>query len=142
MAKLTKKKFLDYKNAKENGFIVNLHKLIYQFAYGDEYPKFQQSIYTEENEDETIKIYIEISFFKFNSGRSEYRIKAQEWSFNKELKYGVSGTGYFEKTYHKEDGGRFSFKHLKELCHMYKADEIKETVLKDYEDYKIKKGVA
>ena len=142
MAKLTKKKFLDYKNAMENGFLVNLYRVLHPFAYGDEYPQFTKKVYTKEERNETRNIYIEISFFKFNSGRSEYRIKAQEWSFNKELKYGVSGTGYFEKTYHKEDGGRFSFKHLKELCHMYKADEIKETVLKDYEDYKIKKGVA
>jgi hypothetical protein len=39
MAKLTKKKFDEYKNTEVNGFKVNLSKLVYNFAHGDEYPQ-------------------------------------------------------------------------------------------------------
>jgi len=142
MAKLTQKKFLEYKEAKENGFIINLYKVLHRFSFGDEYPQFQKTVYTNEGEEKTSRIYLTVSFFKYYDRQTEYRIQASEFVFNKDAVYGMGGTGKFEKTYHTEVGGRFSFKYLKEMCNKFDMADIEKQILKDYEDYKNNKVVA
>jgi hypothetical protein len=47
----------------------------------------------------------------------------------------IGGTGYFDKTYHKEESSRFSFKHIKELCYKFNINELVEMCLNDYKEY-------
>jgi len=142
MAKLSVKKLKEYKETKENGFIIDLYKVLHPFSFGDEYPQFTKTVYTNETEDKSIKIYLTVSFFKYYDKRTEYRIKASEFVFDKDSDWGMGGTGKFAKTYHKEDGGRFSFKYLKEMCNKFDMADIEKQILKDYEDYKNNKVVA
>ncbi len=137
MAKLTNKKYQEYKAININGFKVNLGRLLYQFAHGDQYPELRQSVLKENN----IELILSIDYFKFYDGHGEYRIKASE---NKiEGNFLISGTGYFEKAYHQEQtvkGQKFNFNHLKELANKFNIDELKQTALKDYETFKSNKN--
>lgn len=133
MAKLTTKKYQEYKAINENGFKVNLGKLAYQFAHGDEYPQLQMTV----QRTDKILLDVVVSFFKYYGGEGEYRIKASEHKIEGNML--VTGTGFFQKKYYEErteKGKRFNLKYLKELCHKFNQDELKNKILKDYEEYK------
>jgi hypothetical protein len=49
MAKLTKKKYLEYKAINIQGLTINIGRLLHQFAYGDEYPQFNIIFLENEN---------------------------------------------------------------------------------------------
>ena len=137
MAKLTEKKFNEYKQININGFKVDLHKLMYQFAHGDEYPQMRLTILNTETE----QIIITVSFFKFYGGTGEYTIKANQFkkSSDPNNRYMIGGTGKFEKVYHLEETDaktKFSFKHIQELCSKFDIEEFTRTILNDYEIYK------
>jgi len=136
MSKMTEKKFNEYKIINENGFKIDLNKLMYQFSHGDEYPQMRQII----SSSDTNKIVLTVSFFKFYDGSGEYTIRAEEYKINKETSFMVGGTDYFNKTYYEEktiNGVRFSLKKIKELCNKFNMQDLKVNILNDYETYKI-----
>jgi hypothetical protein len=133
MAKISKKKFDEYKAVNENGFKVNLGSILHQFAFGDEYPK----LYIIVKETDTLLLTIDITFFKYHGGESEHKIEGIERE--KSTNMLIGGTGYFKKNYFVErnkKGQRFSFKYLKELCYQFNIEELKREVLHDYEEKK------
>jgi hypothetical protein len=135
MSKMTEKKFNEYKIINENGFKIDLNKLMYQFAHGDEYPQMRQII----SNDNITKIVLTVSFFKFYDGSGEYTIKAEEYKINKETSFMVGGTGYFNKTYFEEKtikGTRFNLNKIKELCNKFNMLDLKANILNDYAMYK------
>jgi hypothetical protein len=145
MAKITEKKFNEYKeinkNGGVNGFKINLYSILYQFAHGDEYPKFSNLIL----DDDKIQIVASVTFFKYYRGNGEYVIKVNEYkkSKDKDNKFMITGTGYFEKEYLKIEtlkGENFSFKTLKDLCNKFDIEELKTQALKDYDAYKNNKN--
>jgi len=129
MAKLTTEKIKKYREINENGFKINISSLIYQFAHGDEYPKFEKEVY----KDNKTVLKIEISFFKFYDKSSEYRIKVIE--YRKENGFLICGLGTFEKFILKEENEKhkFNFNYLKGLCN--KIDKKNE--LEILEEYKL-----
>ena len=95
MAKLTEKKFNEYKAINIDGFRVDLHKIMHQFACGDEYPQLSQIVYNDDNK----QIIITASYFKFYGGTGEYRVAANEFRKSKESMFMMGGTGKFNKKY-------------------------------------------
>ena len=136
MARLTKKKYLEYKAININGLTVNIGRLLHQYAYGDEYPQFNIILL----ENEKIQLDFTISYFKFYDGRGEYRIKVAEYKKSEGSKILTSTSDRnFQKTYFTETtlkGVRFSFKRLKEICQGLDFKELKTTILNDYEAFK------
>ena len=135
MAKLTKKKYLEYKAININGLTVNICRLLHQYAFGDEYPQFNIILLNNEN----IQLDFTVSYFKFYDGRGEYRIKVAEYEQSEGSKILTSTSDRnFQKTYFTETtlkGVRFSFKRLKEICQGLDLCELKTQILYDYSVY-------
>ena len=126
---VTREKIREYLKNNENGFKVNLQKLIYPFAHGDEYPQFQKVIFDSEEK----QVILKVRYFKFYGGSAEYTIEANEFQKNHNSNMMIGGSGYFNKTIYKEEQqkGRFNFNHLKELCNTVNESTIAE-VQKEY----------
>jgi len=136
MSKLTQVKFNEYKAVNENGFKVDLGKIMHQFAHGDEYPQLRQMIYNDDN----TQIIITVSFFKYYNSNASYTIIAEQFAKSKDGNiFMIGGTGYYNKELFKEEikaPARFNFKHLKELCNTIDIEDIKAEILTEYEKYK------
>ena len=143
MSKLTEKKFNEYKEINKsggvNGFKIDLHKILYQFTHGDEYPQFKQVLFNDDN----IQLILKVSYFKFYGGSAEYTIEINEFKKSKDSIYMSGGSLCYNKTLFKaeEEKSRFSFKYLLELCNKYNIDELKKDSLKNYNDYKLKNNL-
>ena len=121
-----------YKDIKENGFTINLQGI----AHGEEFPEFENVIKTIKTSKQTIKFVASITFSKSCNTDKKFIIKVREYIHKNNNYFMVTNNSCFEKIYHTEIINYYSFKKLKELCHKFTIAELKEIIVKDYDNYK------